>query len=448
MPRLFLKLFGTFWLTTVLILSISIFASFRLADDRLSRQLIDPREMDALLGDVLDVSGLDGLRSFVADTRNFPPGQTVYVVNVEGRELLGRDVPIFLSGRLDRIWRMLERHERRQADGRPSRRGRSHVPVLTAADGSRWLAIPGPAPPPRFGILSGAGWLVFGLATMTSLATFWLLSRSLVGPARRIAAAVDRFATGDMSARVGREAYRKDEIGELARQFDRMAEALEAQAESRRELFRNVSHELRAPLARLQIAADLLDRNPRQAREQLARIRSEIHTLDELTGQVLALAQAAQVSAEPRAVLLADVLRRVRDSARDEARERDVALDWQEPAEPLTVQADENLLASAIENVVRNALQASAAGSRVAVSVTAAGAECVVEVVDQGPGVPDAELERIFEPFFRLDTNRPGSGIGLAITERVVARAGGRVSAVNAPGGGLRVSLVLPLAGR
>jgi len=447
MPRLFLKLFGTFWLTTVLILSISIFASFRLADEGDALQLIDSREADALLRDVLAADGVPGLRDWLADSGNFPPAQTVYVVDEGGNELLDRRIPPALERRLERIWAAVARQERRQDDGQSTRRRHRFTPVLEAPDGTRLLAVPGPAPLPRFGALSGGGrgWIILSVAAVTSLASFWLLSRSLSRPARRISEAVTRFASGDLSARVGREAYSRDEVGEIARQFDRMAAALEAQSRSRQELFRNISHELRAPLARLSIAVELLERNPGEAPGRLARIREEIDVLDRLTGQVLSLTRATQGGAGDDLVPLARALERVADNAKLEAGARGIELECELPDGPVSLRADETLLASAIENVLRNAVQATPDGGRVGLATEVAAGRARIVVSDSGPGVPEAELERIFEPFYRLDTNRPGSGIGLAITARVVEQLGGSVRAANRGEGGLQVTVELPI---
>lgn len=448
MPRLFWKLFGAFWLTTVVILAASIFVSFQIAD-RDAAAALDPREADALLREVLDDSGVAGLRAWIADRDNFPPGHTVYVIDEHGRELLGRPVPQFLQRRARRL---LEHVGRRAEAGRALRSGgprQRFAPVLVTPDGARLLALPGPAPAPRFGVLSAAGmrWALPGIAALVSLLSFWLLSRSLLRPALRVSHAAARLAAGDMSARVGAEHYSADEIGALAAQFDRMAATLQAQAEQRRELFRNVSHELRAPLARLQIAAELLARKPGEAAVQLERIRTDLEALESLTVQVLELARAEQPALQGSA-RLAPLLERLGRDAAFEAQAAGVQLEWPTAAPDVLLAIDERLLASAIENVVRNALQATPAGGRVDVAVALRGGRLVIDVVDDGPGVPQAELDKLFAPFYRLDTNRPGAGIGLAITAGVVAQLQGQVEARNVPPRGLHVSLALPLSDR
>ncbi len=446
MSRLFLKLFGTFWLTTVLILSISIFVSFNLANDDMAARLVDPRELDASLREVVAAGGLDALRNWVGNDGNFLAGQTVYVVDDARRELLGRPVPKYLESRLNRMWRIIEKRAR--AGHLHGGKYRGFTPVLETADGSQWLAIPGPTVPPRFGVLSYGGlrWVVLGMAAVTSLLTFWLLSQSLSRPAQRIAATVKRFAAGDMTARVGSNGSSKDEIGDIARQFDSMAAQIEAQIKMRRELFRNVSHELRAPLARLQIATDLLERKPEQSRQQMRRIRNEIEVLDALTAQVLALTSAMQSARRQEPVELANVLDRVVDNALLEAGTRDITINCSAHDEGLVVVADDNLLVSAIENVLRNAVQAVPDGGSVSIETKVKNDRCTLTVTDTGSGVPVDELQRIFEPFYRLDTNRAGSGIGLAITAPVLEQIGGSVEASNAEGGGLIVSMTIPLA--
>lgn len=477
-PRLFWKLFGAFWLTAVLIIAASIFASFRITDVSRYELMVDSREADALLREVFDEEGIQGLRKWIQDSSNFMPGQTIYVVDEQGHDILGRQVPIWLRRRIDRAWEFLQ--GQRSADWRrepaasvgpdrdpgrdsgydrpydaeregapPDRRsGRAYAAVFSAADGTRWVSMPGPAPAPLFGVLSRGElqWLVLAVAGVISLASFWLLSRSLSGPAREISDAVDRFASGDLSARVANVGNSNDEIGEIALQFNRMAGALETQARSRQELFRNVSHELRAPLTRLQIATELIERKPETSALQLERIHSEIEVLENLTAQVLSLARATRAEAGDETADLREVVARVANNAQVEAEDKGVEIDCRAPATAIHVQGDTMLVVSAVENVVRNAVQATPAGGKVSIDTAVEDHLCTITVVDGGDGVPDSELEKIFEPFYRLDTNRPGSGIGLAITTRVLSQVGGSVRAENTQDGGLRVIIRIPRA--
>jgi len=440
MRALFWKLFGAFWLTTVAILAISIFVTFRLAGES-TASFADPREVESLLQDILQTDGLSGLKVYVADKNNFPTAQTVYLVDESGDDLLGRQIPRHYAERARRVWHVLSGHNRR---GRgQSRRLREHF--LEAADGTLLLAMPGPVPPSRFGVLSSSNirWTVLFLAATISLLSFWLLSRSLTRPVARISQTASSLASGDMSARVGTSGYTGDEIGRLAKQFDRMAGELETQSMTRRELFRNIAHEMRAPLTRLQLATELLDRQPERHAEHMERIHYEIERIEHLTRQVLDLARADQVLEDNEVTSLSEVIGQVVADAKFEAAAHDVQLMYQASDENLLVKGHATAMSSAIENVIRNAIQF--AKSNVEIDVKHDEEDrCTVTVTDDGPGVPADELQKIFEPFYRIDTNRTGAGIGLAICKQVVQQLGGDLTACNRPEGGLQVSVDLP----
>lgn len=461
MPRLFWKLFAAFWLTTLAILAVSIFASFRLADRSLHDQL-DPREADAAVQELLEQGGLDAAIRWLNGRESFAPGTTVYLVDRNGRDLAQRALPPFVERRAPHMWRLAQRNARDPRPGIPRRR--AFEPLVHSADGRQFIAIPGPAAPPMFGVLSTSGmrWTVLAAAAVISFLAFWWLSRSMSRPLQKMAATAAQLSAGHMSARVGDVGAGNDEIRQLAEQLDRMAQQVQLHSDRQSELFRNISHELRAPLARLEIAAELLERKSGAASEQIHRIRSEIRVLEALTNQVLGLARAGYGSEHREKIDLVKLLERIVDDTGYEAAARQVSVvlagmpqfdtDMAPPgganktACRIEVTADPALLRSALENIVRNAVQAAPTGSEVAVTLTIADQRCEICITDAGPGVPDTELQRIFEPFYRLDQNRPGSGIGLAIASRVAALYGGSIRAINRQGGGLRVLLTLPLS--
>ena len=444
MRSLFWKLFGAFWLTTLVILAVSIFVSFRIADEQSPYSFADPREIDEQLQAILQLEGIKGLEDHIADAGNFPPGQTVYLIDSSGRDLLGRELPDRVHRRAQRIWSSISEHrrERRDSDRYPRRLRQS---LLVTADGRMLLAMPGPAPQERFGfLLAGNGrWAVLGLAAAISLLSFWLLSRSLARPVARISDAASRLAGGDMTSRVGKNAYTRDEIGQLSAQFDRMAEELDQQSRTRLEMFRNIAHELRAPLTRLQIATELLERKPASSPQQLKRIRYEIERVEALASQVLALARAEQLPDSEKSTSLTEVVKQVIADAGFEAGARNVRVECPDPGTDIMVKGNPDVVSSAIENVVRNAIQHTPSGGEVVVT-TSEGAPGTVTVTDGGPGVPAKNLDKIFEPFYRIDTNRPGAGIGLAITKRVLQQLGGTLTAVNTPRGGLKITMRFP----
>ena len=438
MQTLFWKLFGAFWLTTIVILTVTIFMSFRLAD--YSNEVIDALE-EVSLQEILQTDGMEGLRKYLTNPSNFPPGRTVYVINGAGKDVAGRELPPRLQRRMQRAWSGIESRRR----DRPRRRPFSRLPVLETDSGEPLLAVPGPVQPPMFGVLSFAHvrWLVLIMAAPISLLIFWRLSRSLARPVSRISATASRLARGDMSARVGLSG--NDEIGQLAEQFDSMAGELESQSKNRRELFRNIAHELRAPLTRMQIATDLLERKPETAPEQVERVRYEIGRIENLTRQVLSLARAEQLSDSKDVTALGTVITQIVNDARFEAEAKKVEVHCEVPEGDLRIRGNTEAIASAIENVVRNAVQVTPSGGEVSVMVTNDDPR-EVTVTDSGPGVDEAMLNRIFEPFYRVDTNRPGAGIGLAIAQRVLRQVGGSIAASNRSGGGLQVTMRFPAA--
>ena len=303
-------------------------------------------------------------------------------------------------------------------------------------------------------MLLEARFAVLLLAFAVTGGASWLLTRSITRPVRALRAATRQLAGGDLGARVdGRVSARRDEFGTLGRDFDAMAKRLRELLVGREQLLRDVSHELRSPLARMRVALGLARQPGGEPTRELERLDAEVERLDRLIGQMLHLTRLDATSADAlrEDVDLVDVLDAITRDATFEAQSRRVAVRWQPAPAPVVVRGNATWLASAVENVVRNAVRYTADDSAVDVTLERAGDAVQIEVRDRGPGVPEAELERIFEPFHRVAASRTrdsgGDGIGLAITARVLAAHGGRAVAMNAPDGGLVVRLSLPRPG-
>jgi two-component system sensor histidine kinase CpxA len=297
------------------------------------------------------------------------------------------------------------------------------------------------------------------LVAVTAGIVCYALARYLTAPIRRLRTAARRVADGDLTVRVAATAgRRRDEIGDLGRDFDFMAERLEALLAAQHRLLRDVSHELRSPLARLNVALGIARRHaPAVTEPALDRIEREAERLNELIGQVLTLSRldSSRESAAEVEIWLATLLRDVVTDAEFEAagRQRRVRL---VACDECVIAGTPELLRRAIENVVRNAMQYTADGTDVEVALHCphagdAGRAAIV-VRDHGPGVPEASLADIFRPFFRVgdarDRTTGGTGLGLAITHRAVQLHGGTVRAANAPDGGLIVEIILPVTAR
>jgi len=240
-----------------------------------------------------------------------------------------------------------------------------------------------------------------------------------------------------------------DEISDLGQDFDRMAQQLQSLVGAQRRLLHDVSHELRSPLARLQAAIGLARQDPAKLEATLDRIEREAGRLDELVGQLLTIARldAGVRDAREERIELVDLAAAIADDARFEARAqgRELRFEGEGDAE---VEARGELLQRAFENVIRNGVKYTGEGTTVEVRACTEGGNFVLRVADRGPGVPEADLEAIFEPFYRGLNGRAASGfgLGLAIAKRAVVAHGGRVVASSRAGGGLVVEISLPLA--
>ncbi len=281
----------------------------------------------------------------------------------------------------------------------------------------------------------------------------FFLARYLTRPLRKLRASATRLASGDLSARAA-VGNRRDEIGELGRDFDLMAERLESLVGVQRRLLRDISHELRSPLTRLNVALGLARRRiaPEDC-EPLDRIEQEAARLKELIAQLLELAQleSTDALAPGTTVDLAAIVREVAADADFEAQSCGLRVRLQQ-CDECSLEGRPELLRSAIENVVRNSIRYTAPRTEIQISLThgagAAGPQAVVQVRDHGPGVPEECIQDIFLPFYRVGDDRDrltgGVGLGLAIAQQAVRLHRGAITAANAPGGGLCVELRLP----
>ncbi|QMT60429.1 two-component system sensor histidine kinase CpxA [Legionella sp. PC997] len=297
-----------------------------------------------------------------------------------------------------------------------------------------------------------------GLAIRLILATFisglicYLLSRYLTQPLRSLGMAAKSIATGKLNTRVGPlRGHYNDEIAQLSNEFDRMAEQLETLITSKERLLQDISHELRSPLARLQIAIEL-GRNKTKglADTEFNRMELECARLNALITEVLDFARLEKsttdlnLSKVDLSALLHNIIRDANYEVGEETPRVNAGV-----IEPCSLLLDERLIHRAIENVVRNALHYSPATEQVVVSLKhdETKEHIYIDISDKGPGVPKDQLDKIFSPFYRVDTSRTkktgGYGLGLAIAARSIYLHHGEIMALNNPDGGLLVRIIL-----
>ncbi len=446
MRSLFARIFLSFWAAMTLIVLIAIFASSAIIERRMEdMQNMDPTRLLTEAAAVLRNSGRSGLTRWLRKKSGALPEVDIHIVDPDGVELLGRKVPPRALQRIRRLAALQGEVPRGFRLARPA-------PQLVGPDGELYTVLTLPRRSTRFGVLQlpGIPSTVLLVALAVSGIVCWLLARYLSQPLRHLQTAAQEVAHGQLDVRPGREiGHRRDEIGQLSRDFDLMATALQSGAANQKRMLRDISHELRSPLARMQVALALARRKAPAADDELDRITREADRLNALIGQILGLVRLESQSAplDLHEVDLGELLRTVIRDTRFEAEARGVEI-LTSLAADAPVTADPQLLASAIENVLRNAVIYSPPCSQVEVSLTAHG-EAVVDIADRGPGVPESDIGRIFEPFHRVAEARErhsgGEGVGLAIAARVAKTHGGSIEAHNREDGGLLIRLTLPL---
>jgi signal transduction histidine kinase len=444
---LFLKIFLSYWLAQALFLVLAIIVTVTLRQ-RGEFAAWEARQ-NAVLGEAVQIyerAGQAELRRYLEDVREAQHVRA-FLFDEKGQELSGRPVPHWAESvargvvpRPHDLWQWFA----------PSPFQRR---MLSASSGHRYTMVvllpPGPIGP---GGIPGMG--IF-IGVISSGLVCYLLARYLTSPIVRLRAATQKLAAGDLSARAGKPGSRGgDEIAELVRDFDVMAERLETSVKAQSRLLTDISHELRSPLARLNVALALArQRTGPEAESALDRIDLEANRLNDLIGELLTIArlEAGDNSRQKSPIHMAEMLQEICSDADFEAQSRNCKVNCVIGGDPV-VMGSPTLLHSAIENVVRNGTRYTREGTAVEVRLERADTtvqhEAIVRAADSGPGVPEESLSKIFRPFYRIDDARGrqtgGVGLGLAITDRVVRLHGGSVHAENRPEGGLVVEIRLP----
>src|ERR1700678_1277491 len=451
MKSLFLRIFLSFWLAIALFVVLAILAvvAFRAQRNPTWESLATTALADSV--GAYEQGGPHQLRAYL---ENLEATQHVraHVFDEQGNEISGRAAPAWLEhialGKplLNRDG-ILFPAPRVIVESRGSSDGHHRYTIaLALPQGPRVFF--GPHGFPLTGLL---------ILVLSSGLVCYFLSWYLAKPIVRLRAATRQLAAGDLSARAGAPtSRRRDEVAGLMRDFDTMAERLQKLVQAQSRLLNDISHELRAPLARLNVALGLARRRSgAESDDMLERIELEASRLNELIGRILTLARLEDGEQKvPRTpVPLNELVLSVAEDAEFEAQARHCHVRTEIPEAGWEVRGNASLLHSAIENVVRNAIRYTHEGGAVELRLQrtegATGPEALLQVTDCGPGVPEDALEKMFEPFYRLDDARGrltgGVGLGLAIAQRAVRFHGGRVSASNRAEGGLLVEIHLPL---
>jgi two-component system, OmpR family, sensor histidine kinase CpxA len=450
MKSLFWRIFLSFWIAQALIIVLAISITLVLRPRSSTWESLRATTLNDAVA-AYEQGGDAQLRKYLEELEQTQHVRA-YLFNEEGTELSHRTPP-------DWAIRIASGGPRVPHDGFMIPAPPVQRDSRSSSDGRhRYTLVMGLPPGPRM-FLGPRGmpmrWLI--LAIICSGLVCYLLSWYMTKPIVRLRAAARQLAAGDLSARTGAPGMgRRDEVSGLMRDFDAMAERLQILMKAQSRLLNDISHELRSPLARLNVALGLArQRANSESTDMLERIELEASRLNELIGRILTLARLEdgeqQVPQTP--VPLDELVLNIADDAEFEAQARQCHVEAVIPEGNWSVCGNASLLHSAVENVVRNAIRYTQEKTSVKINLAREqgdkGPEAVLNVSDSGPGVPPDSLSKLFEPFYRIDDARGrltgGVGLGLAITERAVRFHGGKVSAHNRPEGGLQIEIRLPL---
>lgn len=454
MRSLFLRFFLSFWLIIGIIITTAATGGFWYAE-RVREAVEDFELSDSMLAAsaALETGGREGLANWLREapaTR----GITLFVIDDDGKDLLDRRMSAWLSRAYMRH-REWQRNRGRSINQPRNLRRSRHLPQLVAANGDTFTFFVSTSRIPE------AVWgstdvrlLLLIFALLVSGSVSYALANAIARPVRKLRNATVTLADGDLNVRVADAmGKRRDELGMLGHDFDAMATKLQQAAEQQTELSRNISHELRSPLARMRVAVELARAKAGDLSE-FARLDSEAERLDALIGQILSYTKLdAQTSNKALPVDLEDVINEVAENVNFECKSttsNGVSVSARVET-PVAIKGHRDALVSAIENIVRNAVRHSPSGSEVILALSEATDRVTISVRDSGSGVDAEDLPNLFEPFYRTrrsneaDSNG-GTGLGLAIARRAVHLHNGEIVAENRPGGGLEVKILLPHA--
>jgi two-component system, OmpR family, sensor histidine kinase CpxA len=445
--RLFWKIFLPFWVAQALLLgALYLRLHIRLHSERpwwtqASRQAMPQLGQDAALD--YERGGRAALDDFLTSL-SIKGRASYWLLDSQGRELCSLAVPGGLPGHAMQAL---------QSGGAMRLEDASVVVTRISTARAEYLLVAEFIPPPLSERVPGDILWTLKLGTIVSAFLCLLIAHYLSKPIERLRTATNELARGNLDIRVSHYiGNRRDEIAELVRDFDSMADELRKLIQSERSLLSGVSHELRSPIARIRLALTLArDADARERREMLDRIEQDTIQLDSMLEKILIVARLEGGQHKPKfeQVSLREIVEDVLDDARFEATAVDVDIRFAGSPE-IELNGDPGLLRSAVENIVRNAIFYSGTGGKIEVSLRRDNGTALLSVRDDGPGVPEESLPLLFKPFYRVDNSRGvatgGMGLGLAIVRNAVLVHGGTITAQNVVPHGLQIEVSLPIA--
>ncbi|CAA0098490.1 Sensor histidine kinase CpxA [Halioglobus japonicus] len=444
--NLFLRIFLGFWLMSIAILGSWMLASNYFEELPPGHEWGDSKPPGPphrfLLRTIYSLENQKGaeLAATIEEVREKHDIQ-IYLVSRDGSELLKREIPTAVA----KIAEELRAESTRPIVKQPKNHMVAYR-IYRPYEGAAAAVFVFPSH--RGFILNALGnslWLRIALAVLISGLVSFALSRLMTNRLKDLRLASRRLANGELDTRLQVREKGGDETDELARDFNTMAEQLQARIQAQKRLLGDVSHELRSPLARLRIALVLAQERPENSAAYMQRIEQEAERLEELIGQLLAT-QAQGLTLDTH-IDLVSLLQQLCTDANFEGQMAGKQFSFSTDTEQAIVDSSGDLLRKSFENILRNALQHTAENTEVSVSLISDNGRYLVSIEDHGTGVPDGDVKTIFDEFYRVDTARTresgGYGLGLAIARRALLQHGGEITAENT-GTGLKITVTLP----
>lgn len=453
--KLFQRIFLTFFVVIIGGIMVASFSFWLVQDTVAESRFRQQRAFETgLLNSAVTVfqtRGLPGVRETLQDWNNTPTFDNILVIAGDSKtDVFKRDIdPVHIfSAR-----KFAARHpETRLVRIAYDRLGEEYIFMLRDWDKQQASRPPPPLMIP--GVEMAPVWhefVILSFVVVIGLLLAYILANNISKPINILERGMNRLAGGDLETRIAHQLVgRRDELANLAVQFDSMAGQLQKLVEKERHLLHHVSHEMRSPLARMQALLALMQLQPQKQEQNMQRLESELGRMDTLVGELLTLSrlETAHAGMEKDPLKLVPFLENLVEDSRAVASQnrQTIELHYKPSDAGALVSAHEGYLYRAFDNVLRNAMAYSPLGGTIRVNLSSQRQNWVVDIVDNGPGVDEQQLPHIFTAFYRADSgaHKQGTGLGLAIARHVIGQHCGKVMAYNVQPQGLNIRFELP----
>ncbi len=453
--KLFQRIFATFCAVIICAIFVASFSFWvvqnTVAESHFKQQRVIETTLLSSMVSAFKARGEQGAKDILQEWRGYPIARNVFMI-------AGDDDCDVLGRRLDsRIIAMARTEALRQPNSgllhiEYDKLGQEYLFFVKGWNEDQFERPPSPLFIP--GLPLAPVWheiIVLSFIFVVGLLLAYILASNITKPIRILGRGMNRLASGDLETRISQQVDdRDDELSQLAVQFDKMAQQLQKLVEKERHLLHHVSHEMRSPLARMQAIVGLIQVQPQKQEQYLQRLESELVRMDTLVGELLTLSrlETANVPMEKENVKLLPFISQIVEDSQAVAQKNHQAVELkvEKIPEDAVLLANESYLYRALDNVIRNAMAYSPEGSVIKVCLFQDSKNWLIDVTDNGPGVAENQLPHIFTAFYRADSsaNKPGTGLGLALTKHIVDQHGGKIIAENVKPNGLQMHFILP----